>query len=66
MKIEVICSAETSFDFHRTKPRYTPEDWTLHNRLCENLDSYSDFSLRCICYPKFGIYVRYLGLFPWG
>jgi hypothetical protein len=40
LKMETICSSETSVDFRRTTPRYIPEDSTLHNHLCENFKSY--------------------------
>jgi hypothetical protein len=35
LKMEAICSSETSVDFQRTT-----EDSTLHNHRCENLKSY--------------------------
>jgi hypothetical protein len=40
LKMDAICSSETSVDFHRTTRRYIPEDSTLHNHRCENLKSY--------------------------
>jgi hypothetical protein len=40
LKIEAICSPETSIDFQRITQRYLPEDITLHNHNCENLKSY--------------------------
>jgi hypothetical protein len=40
LKMEVICSFETSVDFQCTTLRYIPEDCTLHNHHCENLKSY--------------------------
>jgi hypothetical protein len=40
LKIETICSSETSIDFQQTTRRYFPEDSTLHNYCCENLKSY--------------------------
>jgi hypothetical protein len=40
MKMEAICSSETSVDFQRTTRRYITEDSTLHNHRCENLKSY--------------------------
>jgi hypothetical protein len=39
LKIEVICSSETSVDFQRTTWRYIPEDRTLHNHRSEDLNS---------------------------
>jgi hypothetical protein len=40
LKMEAICSSETSVDTQRTTRRYIPEDGTLHNHRCENLKSY--------------------------
>jgi hypothetical protein len=40
LKMEAICSSETSADFQRTTRRYIPKDGTLHNHRCENLKSY--------------------------
>jgi hypothetical protein len=40
MKMEAICSFETSVDIQRTARRYIPEDSTLHNDRCENLKFY--------------------------
>jgi hypothetical protein len=40
MKMEAICSSETSVAFQQTTRRHTPEDDTLHNHCCENLKSY--------------------------
>jgi hypothetical protein len=39
LKIEAICSSETSVDTQRTTRRYILEDGTLHNHHCENLKS---------------------------
>jgi hypothetical protein len=36
LKMEVICSSETSIDTQRTTGRYIPEGGTLHNHHCEN------------------------------
>jgi hypothetical protein len=41
LKIEAICSSETSAESQRTTRRHIPEDGTLHNHRCENLKSYS-------------------------
>jgi hypothetical protein len=41
LKMEAICSSETSFDFQRTTRRYISEDSILHNHRCENLKSYT-------------------------
>jgi hypothetical protein len=39
LKIEATCSSETFVDFQQTTRRYIPEDKTLHNHRCENLNS---------------------------
>jgi hypothetical protein len=41
LKIETICSSETSVVTQRTTRRYIPDDGTLHNHRCENLKSYT-------------------------
>jgi hypothetical protein len=45
LKMEVICSTETSAETQRTTRRHIPEDDTLHNHRCENLKSYI-----CVCH----------------
>jgi hypothetical protein len=40
LKMEAICSSETSVDTQRTTRRYIPEDGTSHNHCCENLKSF--------------------------
>jgi hypothetical protein len=40
LKIEVMCSSETSVDFQQTTQRYIPEDRTVHNHWCDNPISY--------------------------
>jgi hypothetical protein len=40
LKMEAICSSETSVETRRTTRRHIPEDDTLHNHRCENLKSY--------------------------
>jgi hypothetical protein len=40
LKIEAICSSETSLNTQRTTRRVIPEDGTLHNHRCENLKCY--------------------------
>jgi hypothetical protein len=42
LKMEAISSSETSVDTQRTTRRYIPEDCTLHNHRCENLESYKE------------------------
>jgi hypothetical protein len=49
LKMEAICSSETSVDSQRTKRRYIPEDSTLHNRRCENP--------RCFCIYLFSRFI---------
>jgi hypothetical protein len=39
LKMEVTYSSETSVDFQRTTRRYIPEERTLHNHRCENLNN---------------------------
>jgi hypothetical protein len=41
LKMEAICSSETSVVNQRTTLRHIPEDDTLHNLRCENLKSYN-------------------------
>jgi hypothetical protein len=40
LKMEAICSSETSVDSQWTIWRYIPEDGTIHKHRCENLKSY--------------------------
>jgi hypothetical protein len=40
LRMEAIYPSETSIDTQRTTRRYIPEDDTLHNHRCENLESY--------------------------
>jgi hypothetical protein len=40
LKMEAICSSETSVDIQQPTWRYIPEDSTLQNHRCENLKSY--------------------------
>jgi hypothetical protein len=41
LKMEAICSSETSVETRRTIRRDIPEDDTPHNHRCENLKSYN-------------------------
>jgi hypothetical protein len=41
LKMEAICSFETSVETQRTTRRHIPEDDILPNHRCENLKSYS-------------------------
>jgi hypothetical protein len=43
LKMEAMCSSETSGYFQRTTHRYIPENRTLHNHSCENLKFYIKF-----------------------
>jgi hypothetical protein len=40
LKMEAICSSETSVETRGTTRHHIPEDDTLHNHRCENLKSY--------------------------
>jgi hypothetical protein len=40
LKVEAICSPETSVEFQRTTRRYIPEERTINNHRCENLKLY--------------------------
>jgi hypothetical protein len=40
LKMEAICSSETSVATQQTTRRHIPEGDTLHNHRCENLKSY--------------------------
>jgi hypothetical protein len=44
LKMEAICSSETSADTKRTTRRHIPEDDTLNNHRCETLKSYESIS----------------------
>jgi hypothetical protein len=39
LKMEALCSSETSIEFQRTTWRYIREERTLYNHRCENLNS---------------------------
>jgi hypothetical protein len=41
LKMEVICSSETSVDFQQSTRHYIPEARMLYNHCCENLKSKS-------------------------
>jgi hypothetical protein len=59
LKMEVICSSETSVDFQRTTWLYIPEGRTLHNQGCANLKSYMRFVVcrlfLCLC-----VFIQYV------
>jgi hypothetical protein len=46
LKLEAICSSETSVDTQRTTRHYIPEDGTVYNHRCENLKSYNAHIVR--------------------
>jgi hypothetical protein len=46
LKMEAICSSETSVETQRTTRRHILEDDTLHNHHCENLKSYKGLLIR--------------------
>jgi hypothetical protein len=48
LKMEVICSSETSVATQQTTRHHIPEDDTLHNHRCENLKSH------VVSYRRFG------------
>jgi hypothetical protein len=48
LKIQAICSSEMSVDFQWTTQHYIPEDSTVYNHCCENLESISKFNLKVI------------------
>jgi hypothetical protein len=41
LKMDTICSSETSVVFQRSTPSYMAEDTNLHNHCCDNLKSYT-------------------------
>jgi hypothetical protein len=47
LKMEAICSSETSVASQQTTRRHIPEDDTLHNHRCESLKSYGT-TFQCI------------------
>jgi hypothetical protein len=48
LKMEAICSSETSVATQQTTRRHIPEDDTLHNHRRENLKSY----ISVLCYGR--------------
>jgi hypothetical protein len=47
LKMEAICSSETSVDFQFTTQPCIPDDNTFHKNGCENLKSYKNRFLDC-------------------
>jgi hypothetical protein len=58
LKMDAICSSETSVDTKRTTRRYIPEVDNLHNHRCENLKSYR----RKKCLNTFNFWVLICGI----
>jgi hypothetical protein len=54
LKMEAVCSSETSVETQRTTRRRIPEDNTLHNHHCENLKSYTRNLLFSVFTPIVG------------
>jgi hypothetical protein len=48
LKMEAICSSETSVNFKRATQRYIPEDRSFYNHCCENLKSFIIFNFTVI------------------
>jgi hypothetical protein len=70
LKMEAICSSETSVETQRTTWLHSPEDGNLHNHSCENLESYtleivSDLQKfhNTLCNPRLSISVTCFSLF---
>jgi hypothetical protein len=64
LKMEAICSSETSVSTEQTARRHISEDDTLHNHRCENLKTYKE--IPCL-YRNPEVYYRandILPLFP--
>jgi hypothetical protein len=49
-KTEATCSSETAVYFQRTTLRYIPENRTLHNHCCGNLNCYIQYHRKRITY----------------
>jgi hypothetical protein len=47
LKIEAVCSSETSVDFKRTTRPYIPEERTVHNHGYENHRFYYSLLFQC-------------------
>jgi hypothetical protein len=67
LKMEAICSSETSVDFQRTTRRYIPEDSNIYNHRCENLKSYKHEHVLKSCYLNvLSLYANNLNVAEWG
>jgi hypothetical protein len=49
LKMEAICSSETSVDIQGNTRHYIPEECTVRKHRCENLKSYRNVSVRHQC-----------------
>jgi hypothetical protein len=60
LKMEAICSSETSIETQRTTRRHIPKDETLQNHRCGNLKSYKYFCIlqKLLMYPEYPRMVR--------
>jgi hypothetical protein len=60
LKIEAICSSEMSVDFQRITRCYIPEDRTIYNYLCGNLNTYKLTFIRNlhVIHPTIYLYVK--------
>jgi hypothetical protein len=53
LKMEAICSSETSVDFQRTTRPYILEDTTLHNHRRENLKTHTARNVAIVLYYEY-------------
>jgi hypothetical protein len=65
LKMEAICSSETSVDTQRTTRHYIPQDGTLHNHRCENIKSYRAITFQPVISINTCIYMKIHQTFPW-
>jgi hypothetical protein len=61
--MEAICSSETSVDIQRTALRYIPDNSSLHNHCCENLESYKFQDMKSVLDLKSQLKHIYIGIF---
>jgi hypothetical protein len=62
LMMEAVCTYETSVYFNETKRRYTPEDYTIHTRRCENMKYYMLSKLLAVSSRTQLLWVYYLEL----
>jgi hypothetical protein len=68
LKMEAICSSETSIEARRTTRHPIPEDDTLHNHRCENLKSYCTMvtcvppalTLKCLHFAHVTVFICFV------